>query len=1023
MSKHQRFSISRSMSVRLISFLLLICLPAGLLAGVTGKIAGKVVSAETGDPLPGANVVIAGTSLGASTDMEGDYYVINLRPGTYSVSASMMGYQSVITQNVKVIVDHTVTVDFSLPTTVLEGSEVVVTADREVVIMDRSASEISISSDDISNVPAVRDVGDYLNLEAGIEDGIIRGGGMDQTALMIDGMAIIDNRSNEPLMMLNLSSVDHINIIKGGFNAEYGNIRSGLINVTTKEGSVNGYNGSIDIQLDPAQQKHGGYSLYDPNNYYIKPFLDRVISMMGTSQGNEAGLWTDEELESYPTFVGWNEISADLMTDGDESNDMTAQEARELFKWYHQLEGSEEHGQKKGEYAHKPDYNIDVGIGGPVPLIGKIFGGMTFYLSHHDKSEMFGLPASQDYYHESNTHLSLTVHPTSKTKLKLEALYGEINTVAYSPEGSGNNWYLTSGWDIFNSYLVTSDAYAEGGGSALYWRDALNPFNIYRSMLGISFDHVLSPSTFYNLRISHVNIKNACFGPRALRDTSTVHTFGNFAVDEAPYGFAISTNYTPSGDKMVFASLGSVARDESQVNSLNVKFDLTSQVTKRHQLKTGFELNYDDLQTHYWSQFDYAPKNNYVRKYRAFPLRLGAYVQDKIEIKGLIANLGLRMDVNEPNQDWYSVDQYSKYLSVNYKDDFTDLAPTEPAKGHVKLSPRLGVSHPITESAKLYFNYGHFFSMPSSFDMYQIGYGTAYQGIDYLGNPSADIPKTVAYELGVEYDLSNMILLHFSGYYKDVSDQIGYVGYTSIDGSVSYTTTENNNYEDIRGFEFRIQKRFGRIFTGWFNYNYMVQTWGYHGREWNYEDIRDQLRYGHQNPKQEKPLARPYWRANLTATSPKAFGPTLFGRRPLGQLQANVLLGWKAGEYFTWDPLNTHELENNLQWKGEWTADLRLAKSVAMNSGSLMFFMEITNFLGLEYLSIQGFADGDDWRKYLESLHLPMYKDEEYESQEKFTGGKDRVGDLDKDYINGPNRKFLTDLNPRRISLGLKFNF
>jgi len=267
-----------------------------------------------------------------------------------------------------------------------------------------------------------------------------------------------------------------------------------------------------------------------------------------------------------------------------------------------------------------------------------------------------------------------------------------------------------------------------------------------------------------------------------------------------------------------------------------------------------------------------------------------------------------------------------------------------------------------------------------------------------------------------------MILLHASGYYKDVSDQIGYIGYTSIDGSVNYTTTENNNYEDIRGFEFRVQKRFGRWFTGWFNYNYMVQTGGYHGRAWNYEDVRDQLRYGHQNPKQEKPLSRPYWRANLIFHTPKSFGPVLLGGRPLDKLQLNLLFGWKAGEYFTWDPLNTKELQDNLQWKGLWTADLRLAKTVVSKQTSLMFFMEINNLLGLEYLAYQGFSGGDDWRNYLESLHLPMYDSEKYKAA-GYTEGDDEVGDLDKSYINGPNRKFLANLNPRRISLGLRFNF
>ncbi len=998
-----------------------LCLQTFAMAGITGKISGRVTDGETGLPLAGANIIIAGTNWGAATDLEGGYFIINVRPGSYSVTASMIGYRTVVSNEVKALADHTVNLDFGLSSTVLEGSEVVITAEREVIIMDRSASEVSVTAEDILAVPMVRDIRDYINLEAGIEDDLIRGGGLDQTLLMVDGLAVVDNRSNQPVMMVNLSSVDQVSIIKGGFNAEYGNIRSGLINILTKEGSTTGYSGSVDIQYAPAQMKHGGYSLYDPNNYYLKSYLNPSVMWSGT----QSGAWSEEMQESYPEFVGWYEASSRLLSDSDPSNDMTPEEARDLFMWYHQVEGSGKLGQDEGQYGHKPDFNLDVGFGGPLPLIGHSLGDMTFYFSYHNKNEMFALPASRDYYSESNTHLKLTMRPSTRMKVKFEGMYGEVKTIAASPEGSGNNWYLTSGTAILGSYLATSDAYAEGGGSALYWRSALNPFNVYRSMVGFSFDHVLSPSTFYNVRISNVRIKNACFGPDVLRDTTTIRFFGNRNVDEAPIGFSTASNYTPSGDGMVFASLGSVARDNSTVSTLNAKFELTSQINKKHQVKIGIEANYDDLRTDYWSQFDYAPKNNYLRYYTAYPIRMGVFVQDKIEIKGLIANIGLRLDASDPNQDWYTVDLYSEFLSPAKKDEFTEQAPKERAKGAIKISPRLGVSHPITAEAKLYFNYGHFYSMPSSQDMYQIGFGTAYQGIDYLGNPSAEIPKTVAYELGVEYDISRMILLHLSGYYKDVSDQIGYVGYTSIDGSVNYTTTENNNYEDIRGFEIRVQKRYGRWFTGWANYNYIVQTWGYFGRDHYYEDLRSQLRYGYQNPKQEKPLARPIFRANLAFQTPKAWGPELMGSRFLEQVQLGFLLGWKSGEYLTWDPLDTYELQNNLQWKSQYSVDMRIGKQLSRDKANVHFFMDIANVFNLEYISMQGFDGGDDWREYLRSLHLPMYNGEEYLA-DGLTGGHDRVGDIrsdDKDYINMPNRQFLTYLNPRRITLGLRVNF
>ena len=998
-----------------------ICIQALILGGVSGKISGKVVNRDTGEALPGANVILVGTSQGAMADGEGEYYILNLRPGMYSISVSMIGFQTVTRKDVTIHPDHTALISFELSTKVIEGEEIFVIAEKENILMDRSASEVSILADDIKKVPNIRNIKDYLNIEAGIENGLIRGGGLDQTALMVDGMSFVDNRSNQPVMMVNMSSIDQISIIKGGFNAEYGNIRSGLISIITKEGSTTNYSGSIDIYYDPPQYKHDGYSLYDPMNYYLRPFLEPSVMWSGTHQG----AWDSETRESYPEFIGWNAVSANLLSDNDPSNDMSPSQARDLFLWYHQTEGSDDLGQIKGQYAHKPDLNLDIGFGGPVPLIGKILGDMSFYFSHNNKNEMFALPTAKDFYSESNTQLKLTMTPKDKIKLKIEGIYGEVNTLSASPEGSGNNWYLDSGSDILWSYLATSDAYADGGGSALYWPNALNPYNIYRSMVGLTLDHVINPSTYYNIRISNVHLKNACYGPDFIRDTTMVRFFGNVIVDESPFGFLVASNYTPSGDGMVFASLGGVTRDKSEVTTLNIKFDLTSQINKKHQVKTGFEFNYDDLYTNYQSQFSYAPKNNYINQYRAYPSRLSLYVQDKIEIKGLFANLGLRVDNSYPNINWYTVDLYSKYLSPTFKEDFTESAPKESARGHLKISPRIGISHPITHAAKLYFNYGHFYSMPSSIDMYQIGYGTAYQGIDYLGNPSAEIPKTIAYELGVEYDLFNKILIHASGYYKDVSDQIAYVGYTSIDGSVNYTTTENSNYEDIRGFELRVQKRFGHWVTGWVNYNYVVQTWGNFGRDHYYENPRDQLRYGYQNPKQEKPLARPFARSSLVFHTPKVWGPKIFGMRPFEQWQANILLGWKAGEYITWDPLDTYELQDNLQWRSEFTGDLRIAKNISGEKFDLMFFMDVNNVFGLQYISMQGFDSGDDWRNYLESLHLQMYNDEEYIAK-GYTSGNDRVGDVysdEKPHINMPNRGFLTYLNPRRITIGLRYNF
>ena len=104
-----------------------------VLAGTTGKVAGKVVDSQTGDPIIGASVLIAGTQSGAATDMNGDYSIINLPPGVYSVRASAVGYSPMLVQNVQITVDHTTTIDFKLVEASIQTKEVVVTERRPLV--------------------------------------------------------------------------------------------------------------------------------------------------------------------------------------------------------------------------------------------------------------------------------------------------------------------------------------------------------------------------------------------------------------------------------------------------------------------------------------------------------------------------------------------------------------------------------------------------------------------------------------------------------------------------------------------------------------------------------------------------------------------------------------------------------------------------------------------------------------------------------------------------------------------------
>ena len=391
-------------------------------------------------------------------------------------------------------------------------------------------------------------------------------------------------------------------------------------------------------------------------------------------------------------------MSSRLLQDDDPSNDLSPTEARDLFLWRHRAEGSGALGQREGTYGDKPDYSLDVSLSGPIPGLNDF----TFFASYKTADDMFAMPVSREFYEEDNGFLKLSTRLTPTMNSLCRACMAKLNSFQGS-RFAENNDYVRSGEDILYTDLATGDAYGDRSGGNIYWPSSLAPFDIYRTSIGISFDHTLSPSTFYNVRISATKVKNFAGGPDFWRDTTTVRYFGNTPIDETPYGFWWEGGNKKMFDGMVYNAIGAGARDYSQMNNLNIKFDLTSQVNKYNQVKMGVLFNYDDLNTNFEKISQYAVVDEIQTKWRYFPYRIGAYIQDKLEFEGMIANIGVRLDYSNANADWFSGDPYSEYLSAKYKEDFNDLVTKSPAESRLRISPRLGVSHPISEDAKLYF--------------------------------------------------------------------------------------------------------------------------------------------------------------------------------------------------------------------------------------------------------------------------------------------------------------------------------
>ncbi len=217
--------------------------------GTKGKIAGTVID-ESGETLIGVQVYIDGTTKGTLTDVDGKYTIINLDPGTYTVVFSYIGFATTRVEKVQVIVDKTTEVNVTLREEVIEGQEIVVTAERPIVEKDRTTTTSYISSEQLEALPLVS-INEAINQTAGVVDGHFRGGRTGEVSYLVNGVPINNAFNNGASFDVEQNMVSSLQVISGVFNAEYGQALSGVVNIVTKgvspewSGNFLGYVGRI----------------------------------------------------------------------------------------------------------------------------------------------------------------------------------------------------------------------------------------------------------------------------------------------------------------------------------------------------------------------------------------------------------------------------------------------------------------------------------------------------------------------------------------------------------------------------------------------------------------------------------------------------------------------------------------------------------------------------------------------------------------------------------------------------------
>ena len=272
--------------MRLLQYVIAITLSVVLLtAGQTGKIAGRVTDSGSGEPLVGCNVLISGTSSGAATDANGEYFIINLTPGSYVVEFSMIGYASYTSEGVNVNIDVTTPVDAALTTEAVELAGVSVTAERPAIENTLTSSK-QIVSGDMMAAMAVTDVNDVVKTLPGVTEFRgelhIRGGRSGEEMYLVDGASVTNAVMGGQAIPVNPSMVGELQLITGTFNAEYGQAMSGLFNTVLRVPTP-GFHASLGFRTS----LHQGHFTADKGDFQGKNvYAEAEIMSVVDATGN-----------------------------------------------------------------------------------------------------------------------------------------------------------------------------------------------------------------------------------------------------------------------------------------------------------------------------------------------------------------------------------------------------------------------------------------------------------------------------------------------------------------------------------------------------------------------------------------------------------------------------------------------------------------------------------------------------------------------------------------------------------------
>ncbi|MBC8042684.1 MAG: TonB-dependent receptor [Rhizobacter sp.] len=758
--------------------LLILTLPAAALAvGTTGKIIGKVIDKDTREPLIGASVRIVDTRLGGTTNINGQFSILNVPTGTYSVKVSYVGYADVTIRGVKVTADLTSeTPVFELPNASALEPEVVITAERPIIEKTATTSTRIVTAEQIQNLPT-RGAAAVVAQTAGVVNGsFIRGGRGNETVTYVDG--VLQNNPIDRGSGSNISgaSIEEV-VVLTSFDSEYGNVNSGVVNITTRSGNSEKYFGLAEFVTDSYLSKtQGAPSSPNVNNlngfgyniYNIQfggpllPFnnLGRLANFYFTVERQDIGSRTAFQGVGFlpnNSFKQWNG-NGKIRFDFGSGIQLTAggnfTSSSQLADGYLQILSN-------SFTTVQRTYNNSADSIRP--------DGTTVLLTQPYNNYEHALRTETD---NLQGFLKYTQAIGQKTILNVN-LYTTFNEIEFGDD------------QFFNDFLQYDVLFQRANHVASTQPKGFRPDVLFSggpaqpglpasgANIGVADDYRKRKISSYEIEANmetQVADHNLKFGGQ-LR----FHEYRNYNINMANFNGRFSRAIIGASGTPDSTSIIDYVRDDSNFNddffsgfgNTNIGFD-----------RLGREV----------SDGEFKPRR---------PVIGSLYVRDSFQLSDFVANVGFRLDYFDSDQQGYA--DPSRPFG-------TEPGSTTPVlsnrRAEILISPRIYFSFPVSDRTVFHAGFGKYTQQPDFALLYLSRDLLVNRPGQSLNNPDLRSSKTSNYEVGFRQQVGNSAFIDLTTYYKETRDLIQQVQVQGVDGGIAtYNRYDNQDFGTNKGFE------------------------------------------------------------------------------------------------------------------------------------------------------------------------------------------------------------------------------